>query len=111
MYDVSSLKAQLVNPKRITIVMHTGPDADALGTSLALGLFLSAEGHSVQVIAPTAYPDFLSWLPGADKVVVAETYTAEALEAHIGDIDLLFCIDFSTASRLGLLEFILKKPG
>ncbi|WP_239302500.1 DHH family phosphoesterase [Candidatus Cardinium hertigii] len=105
------MKAQLVSPKRITIVMHTGPDADALGTSLALGLFLSAEGHSVQVIAPTAYPDFLSWLPGADKVVVAETYTAEALEARIGDIDLLFCIDFSTASRLGLLEFILKKPG
>ncbi|WP_342265270.1 DHH family phosphoesterase [Cardinium endosymbiont of Philonthus spinipes] len=110
MYDISILKEQLASPKQIAVVMHARPDGDALGTSLALALFLRAQGHSVHVIAPTEYPTFLSWLPAIDTVVVAAHHTQEALLAQIKDMDLLFCVDFSTASRLDEWAYILKQP-
>ncbi|AXI24046.1 Exopolyphosphatase-related protein [Cardinium endosymbiont of Sogatella furcifera] len=109
MYDISILKEQLASPKQIAVVMHARPDGDALGTSLALALFLREQGHSVHVIAPTAYPTFLSWLPGVDTVIVAAHYTQEALLAQIKTIDLLFCVDFSAASRLDEWAYILKQ--
>ena len=108
MYDVSFLKEQLAIPKRVVVVMHARPDADALGTSLALAFYLKDQAHRVTVIAPTAYPLFLSWLPGVDEVIIAENHTQEALLTQLGRIDLLFCVDFSLASRLEGLAFILK---
>ncbi|ROT47475.1 DHH family phosphoesterase [Candidatus Cardinium hertigii] len=110
MYDISILKEQLASPKRIVVVMHAQPDADALGTSLALALYLKEQGHKVDVITPTEYPKFLSWLPGVNDVLIAEHYTKEVLLEKIGKIDLLFCIDFSVSSRLGALAFILESP-
>lgn len=109
MYDTSILKEQLASPKQVAVVMHARPDGDALGTSLALALFLRAQGHSVHVIAPTEYPTFLSWLPGVDSVVVAAHHTQEALLERIKGIDLLFCVDFSAASRLDEWAYILKQ--
>lgn len=109
MHAISILKEQFSSPKRVAIVMHTQPDADAFGTSLALALFLSAQGHTVQVIAPTHYPNFLSWLPAAHTVVVAEQDDQETVMQHIGPIDVLFCVDFSTISRAGTLGFLLQK--
>ncbi|HLP34851.1 MAG TPA: DHH family phosphoesterase [Amoebophilaceae bacterium] len=109
MHAISILKEQLASPKRVAIVMHTKPDADAFGTSLALALFLRAQGHMVQVIAPTHYPNFLSWLPAADTVFVAENEDEETIMQHIEPIDVLFCVDFSTTSRAGTLAFLLQK--
>ncbi|WP_419241416.1 DHH family phosphoesterase [Cardinium endosymbiont of Nabis limbatus] len=109
MYDISILKKHLASPKQVAVVMHARPDGDALGTSLALALFLRAQGHFVHVIAPTGYPTFLSWLPGIDTVIVAAHYTQEALLAQIKDVDLLFCVDFSAASRLDESAYILDQ--
>ncbi|MGI2299758.1 DHH family phosphoesterase [Candidatus Cardinium hertigii] len=110
MYDTSILKEQLASPKQVTVLMHARPDADALGTSLALALFLREQGHSVRVIAPTEYPTFLSWLPGVDTVIVAAHCTQDALLAQMQDIDLLFCVDFSAISRLDEWAYLLKQP-
>lgn len=109
MYDISILKEQLASPKQVAVLMHARPDADALGTSLALALFLRDQGHSVHVIAPTEYPAFLSWLPGVDTVIVAAHYTQQALLAQMQDIDLLFCVDFSAVSRLDEWAYLLKQ--
>ncbi|CAH2559908.1 DHH family phosphoesterase [Cardinium endosymbiont of Oedothorax gibbosus] len=110
MYDIFILKEQLASPKQVAVVMHARPDGDALGTSLALALFLREQGHSVHVITPTEYPSFLSWLPGVDSVVIAAHHTRETLLAQIKEIDLLFCVDFSTASRLDEWAYLLKRP-
>ncbi|MGI2261998.1 DHH family phosphoesterase [Candidatus Cardinium hertigii] len=109
MYDTSILKEQLASPKQVAVLMHARPDADALGTSLALALFLREQGHSVHVIAPTEYPAFLSWLPSVDTVIVAAHYTQQALLAQMQDIDLLFCVDFSAVSRLDEWAYLLKQ--
>lgn len=109
MYDISIFKEKLTAPKRVAIVMHARPDADALGTSLALALFLRQQGHYVNVISPTEYPSFLSWLPEIKSVIVAENHTPKALMEQLGAIDFLFCVDFSSANRLKNLAFILKE--
>lgn len=105
MYDICMLKEQLASPKRVVVMMHARPDADALGTSLALALFLRDQGHFVSVISPTEYPEFLSWLPAINSVIVAEDYTEEVLLEKVGGIDLLFCIDFSVVNRLDKWAF------
>jgi len=105
-HNLSILKQHLSNPKRIVIIMHVKPDGDALGTSLALALFLKSQGHFVQVIVPTPYPNFLSWLPGAHDIIHAKDFTREALLANLGPIDILFCVDTSNRNRLGELAFL-----
>src|SRR6478609_433540 len=64
------LKPLLASPKKIVITTHHKPDADALGSSLALARFLKKLNHDVQVITPSDYPSFLDWMSGNDGVWV-----------------------------------------
>jgi phosphoesterase RecJ-like protein len=73
-------------PPNIVITTHHKPDADALGSSLALHLFFKQLGLHSTVISPTDYGDFLTWLP--ELVAVA---------------DLIFCLDFNSLRRINKL--------
>jgi len=68
MQRIEELKELLRSPKKIIITTHHKPDADALGSSLALRLYLEQLGHTVTVVAPTDYPAFLNWMHGNDEV-------------------------------------------
>jgi phosphoesterase RecJ-like protein len=46
---------------------HVHPDADVLGTLLALGLALEEQGWSVTLGGPHPSPEILSFLPGIDR--------------------------------------------
>ena len=85
--------------------MHQKPDADAMGSSLGLYHFLNQLNHEVTVISPTNWASFLSWMPGADKVIDFERphLKAKALEAITG-ADWIFCLDFNTLSRTKSME-------
>ena len=87
-------------PLKICIFPHANPDADALGASLALSMYLSKKGHSCQVISPTAYPSFLSWMQGTKQVRVV-VQQEEICKKAIYEAELIFCVDFSSASRMG----------
>jgi len=52
--------------------VHVGPDGDAMGASLALWHYLMTIEKEPVVIVPTAFPNFLSWMPGAECVLVYE---------------------------------------
>ncbi|NJL13584.1 MAG: bifunctional oligoribonuclease/PAP phosphatase NrnA [Microscillaceae bacterium] len=108
MPDSEALKALLHASCQIAIVAHHNPDADALGSSLALARFLSKQGHQVEVLMPSAFPDFLDWMPGAEKVVAyseeSQTYCRQVFQA----VDLVFCMDFSSYARLQFLEPLLR---
>jgi phosphoesterase RecJ-like protein len=54
----NSLKAFLGSPTQVVITTHHKPDADALGSSLAMQAYLEKLGHSCQVITPSDYPSF-----------------------------------------------------
>ncbi len=80
--------------------MHPKPDADALGSTLALSAYLTKKGHSVTPISPTDYPNFLNWLPGNQNVLVFQKERPQPAETAIATADLIFCLDFNTLSRI-----------
>ncbi|MCW3465604.1 DHH family phosphoesterase [Chitinophaga nivalis] len=98
MKSIEEIKPLLENPKKVVITMHQKPDADAMGSSLALYHYLIQKGHDVTVISPTNFPDFLKWMPGADGVIDYESSTDKAMQALEG-IELLFCLDFNALYR------------
>ncbi|MCL6524580.1 MAG: bifunctional oligoribonuclease/PAP phosphatase NrnA [Thermoflavifilum sp.] len=98
MKPILELLPLLATPQRITIIMHQKPDADAMGSSLALYHYLKLKNHRVQVVSPTLYPDFLKWMPGADQVIIYETHPQEGTEA-LQQAQIIFCMDFNAFHR------------
>ena len=94
MKPIQEIFPQLAQPRTVVITMHQKPDADAMGSSLAMYHYLRQKGHEVTVISPTNFPDFLKWMPGADLVLDFESMQDKAMSALEG-IDLLFCLDFN----------------
>lgn len=106
---LSALKDFLEIPRKISIVTHHKPDADALGSSLGWAAYLRKKGHTVTVVSPTDYPKFLNWMTGQPEVLqytLAE-HQADAVAA-LRDADLVCCLDFSRLDRINELGSIVK---
>jgi len=99
MFDITSLKELLAHPQKIVITTHHKPDGDAMGSSLGLYNYLVQQGHHATVIAPTDYPEFLSWMPGNGSVMIYTEQQAAAAEL-IANAALIFCLDFNALSRI-----------
>lgn len=97
--------------RKLVILMHHKPDADALGSSLGLAAYLKLKGHQVSVWSPSDYPDFLSWMPGNEQVLIFQK-TPEVksqAEASIQQADLILCLDFSSLSRINELGEMVRR--
>ena len=106
--DSKSLQALLDKRPIITIIPHTSPDGDAIGSTLGLYPFLKNQGHDVQVIAPTDFPDFLKWMPEADQILIYPNQESRA-EQRIADSSLIFTLDFNNLLRAKPLTSFLQK--
>jgi phosphoesterase RecJ-like protein len=114
MKNLQAFKSLISAPKRVVIVTHFKPDADALGSSLGLAGFLIKKGHFVSVITPSNYPDFLAWMPGNDSVLALSNDKPELekkAEQLIKDAEVIFCLDFSSLSRINSLGLMIGKSG
>ncbi len=84
---------------KVVITTHHKPDADAMGSSLGLQLFLKNFGVSSTVITPTDFAPALHWMKGSQEVLVFEGNEQKAAEitnaAHF-----VFCLDFNHLSRI-----------
>lgn len=99
MLNLEELKNLLDSPKKIVIIPHRKPDADALGSCLALWHFLKKKEHNCIVISPTDYPKFLFWMPGHEEVLIYENKNELKAVEYLHEADLIFCLDFSELSR------------
>ena len=88
----------LTTPRKVVITTHQKPDADAMGSSLALSHFLSGFGHSVMVISPTNWAGWVDWMPGTKQVLDYEKNKVKA-DAIMDEADWLFCLDFNIFHR------------
>ena len=88
----------------IVCVCHQNPDGDALGSCLAWANVLRvAWGKDAQVIVPDQYPDYLQWLPNSEKIIRYDKHR-EGCDWTLSRADLIFCLDFNTASRTADME-------
>lgn len=104
-------KEFLAVPRKVLIIPHFKPDADALGSALGLAGYLKKKSHSVTVLSPSDYPDFLSWMPGNSDVQIFNKERIKDFEARTLESDLIFCLDFSSLKRINELgELVEKSP-
>jgi bifunctional oligoribonuclease and PAP phosphatase NrnA len=103
MQPIQQIFPLLSQPKKVVITTHQKPDADAMGSSLALYHFLNQFGHSVTVISPTNWATFLNWMPGCKTVLDFESPNDKANTA-IAEADWIFCLDFNVLSRTKRME-------
>lgn len=106
MKDLQGFKSLISKPKKVVIVTHFKPDADALGSSLGLAGYLKKSGHSVKVITPSDYPKFLSWMPGNNEVLAVlkdNGETEKQAKDFVSKAEVIFCLDFSSLNRINTL--------
>jgi phosphoesterase RecJ-like protein len=102
--DLNEIAVLLSSPKKIAITTHHKPDADALGSSLALAHYLRKKGHEAHIVTPSDYPSFLNWMPGETSVMAFDPEKpSEHLRALFQDADLIFCLDFNSLGRINSL--------
>ena len=88
----------------IVCVCHQNPDGDALGSCLAWAEMLrTVYGKEPQIIVPDQYPDYLQWLPNSEKIIRYDKHR-EGCDWTLAHADLIFCLDFNTASRTADME-------
>jgi bifunctional oligoribonuclease and PAP phosphatase NrnA len=108
MKAIHELFPLLSQPRKVVIVMHQKPDADAMGSSLGLFHFLTALGHSATVISPTNWAEWLKWMPACQGVIDYE-YQMEKANAVLDQAEWVFCLDFNTLARTRSMAGKLKK--
>ncbi|HEX4374827.1 MAG TPA: DHH family phosphoesterase [Puia sp.] len=108
MKKIEEIFPLLDQPKKIAIVMHLKPDADAMGSSLGLFHFLNQFGHTINVISPTNWAEWLKWMPGANTVIDYEFHNDKANKV-LDNADWVFCLDFNTLVRTRHMAQKLKK--
>lgn len=100
--NISRLREILAFPKQVTIITHRNPDGDALGSSLGLAAFLRKSGHSVDVVAPSEYPEFFNYMHGIEKCIIFDTDPQAARKA-VDRAEVIFCLDFNGLDRIDKL--------
>lgn len=105
---IPQLKIVLGSPQRIVLIPHRNPDGDAIGACLGFGGYLEQRGHSVQILSPNEFPDFLKWMQGAEKVTFYES-NVEAGDAVLKWATLIFTLDFNALNRTGIMEKSLSR--
>ena len=109
MENIAELKTLLSTPKKIVIVSHRNPDGDAIGSSLGLKHFLTQLDHKVTVAFPSEFPDFVSFLPEANRILIHDN-NPDFVENALEGSDIIFCLDFNSLSRIDSIgDFIRAK--
>ena len=98
MKPIEDIYPLLHQAKRIVIVPHQKPDADAMGASLALSHFLKQFGHSVTIISPSNWAGWLNWMAGSNEVIDYDMFREKA-EKILDQAEWVFCLDFNAIHR------------
>ena len=107
--DISKLKEWIGGAARITVLSHTHPDGDALGSSAGMGLFLQETlGKDVICMVPDFPADNLRFiLPEGLPFLSYDTAPGKCQE-RIAASDLLILLDGNNLSRTESLELFLN---
>lgn len=93
------IETEIQNANNIVITSHKSADGDSIGCSLGLLHFIKKLEKKVVVCHPDAAPTFLYWLDSSPILLMSET--PEKVTEEFKKADLIFCLDYNTASRVG----------
>ena len=99
---------ELFSEKRnIILIPHSSPDADALGSCLAIYHFFNQE-NEVNIISPNEYTEILNFLPGSENILNYERDKEKCENIFIKG-DVIFTLDFNSLSRARNLSSLISK--
>lgn len=89
----NEIESEIRSAKKILVASHLRPDADALGCTLAMGLWIRSLGIDVTLWNEDSCPEKFAYLP--------ESHLIARPAPGAGDFDLLVALDTSVKNRLG----------
>ena len=97
---VKRLSGIIDNSEVVTVVTHTRPDGDAVGSAVAAACYLrECRKKDVQIIFVNEFPEALDFVAdGSDKVLFHNSSPEESVRRIAGS-DLIICLDFNDFSR------------
>ncbi len=98
--EFKEFKKILSNSKNIILQMHINPDGDAVGSSIALSIYLKKLGYNNTIVAPNLFPGFLKWMPNSNEIIVATEHHTKVKKLY-ENADLIIIIDFNSIFRAG----------
>ena len=96
MIDFKLLKKIISDNNSFLITTHVNPDADALGSEIALYLILEELGKKVYIVNYSETPYNLIFL---DKPKAIETYDGDKHIPIIHTVDIIIAVDFNKSDR------------
>lgn len=105
MNNYNVLKEIILNNNSFILTTHVNPDADAIGSELALYLVLKQLNRKVHVINHSATPYNLEFL---DEENVIQKFNFELHEKIFNETDVLIFVDLNRVNRVVKLEDCVK---
>lgn len=106
--ELSRLDSYIRNAGQVSIVVHTHPDGDAIGSAVALRSYLMHRtGAQVMIVVPDRCPQNLSFLFDEKALLVASD-RPEGSSRWISGSDLIICLDINAFDRTGVVEQSLR---
>ncbi len=100
MHNFDSLRQILTgSPQYIVITSHRNPDGDAIGSCLAMQLYLTRLGHRCVSMVPSEFPEFVEFLPGCRDILIYDLDPEQCLQ-YIEAADIIFALDYNALSRV-----------
>lgn len=96
--ETEHLRSLISCSDNIVLCCHRSPDGDAVGSLLGMTEYLRSLGKVPVAVVPDAYPDFLQWLPGTERIIRYDKHK-NFVDGLLASADLVFCLDFNTFSR------------
>ncbi|MDX9906068.1 MAG: DHH family phosphoesterase [Bacteroidales bacterium] len=108
--DIDKIKHIISGCRSVVVTSHHNPDGDAIGSVVAMATLLEKLVPKVTGIVPNDFPDFLKWMPGAERIVI---YTESEFLAKelISGADLIFCLDYNALHRTEAMAPALRSSG
>ena len=101
MIDFNQLKNILLENNSFLITTHVNPDADAIGSEIALYDILKETGKSIRIVNHSITPYNLLFL---DTENIIEHYSPEKHRNIFEEADLLVALDFNRSDRIVRME-------
>lgn len=107
--QVDALNRLIDGAENIVLVCHARPDGDSLGSALGWAEYLTTvRKKKPAIVAPNAFPDFLQWLPGSERVVRYDKHADEVVKMF-KRAQLVCCMDFNAYERVDEMTPVLQQ--
>jgi phosphoesterase RecJ-like protein len=104
---ITEFQSIIEGKQNVAIFTHTNPDGDAIGSALAMQIFLRQRQIASQIIIGSELPDSLRWMPGSEHISAFPKI--KAIQAFLASADLVVCLDFNEPGRVDYLAKVLEE--